>query len=134
MSSGRAASRGFSLLELLVAFAIMALAIGLIYRATGGAVRNVATIEDRQRALWLAEGVMSQVNGVPERGLYMDGQAQEFRWSLRTTPYEGGIMAPDAPHLHEVIVTVGWNAGSEVKQLELTGLKPEKAAPVPRRS
>ena len=36
--------RGFSLLELLVAFAIMAMSLAMIYRAVGGSVRNVSAI------------------------------------------------------------------------------------------
>lgn len=125
--------RGFSLLELLVAFAIMAMALGMIYRATGGAVRNVSTIEERQRAVWLVESVLSQIDGVPEKGVFREGEAQGFRWSLRSTPYGGGVTNVNAPRLHEVLVVVAWSDNGESRQIELTVLKPEKAAPAPRR-
>ena len=125
-------SRGFSLLELLVAFAIMAMALGMIYRATGGAVRNISTIEDRQRASWVVESILAGVDGVPERGLVQEGQSQEFRWSLRTTPYAGGSTDLNAPRLHEVQVIVVWNEGGASRQIEFSALKPEKAEPAPR--
>lgn len=133
MTSRPSALRGFSLLELLVAFAIMAMALGMIYRATGGAVRNVSTIEERQRAVWLMESVVSQIDGVPEKGLFQEGEAQEFRWSLRTAPYGGGVMNANAPRLHEVLVVVAWNGDGGPRQIEFTVLKPEKTAPAPRR-
>jgi len=120
------------LLELLVAFAIMAMALGMIYRAVGGAVRNVVTVEERQRVFWLVESVLAQINGVPPQGLSQEGQAQEFRWSLRTAPYTGGLTDPSAPRLHEVFVVVAWSDGGAPRQIKFTTLRPEKTAPAPR--
>lgn len=127
-----ATSRGFSLLELLVAFVIMALALGMIYRAVGSAVSNVSTVEGRQRAFWVADSVLSQIDGVPEQGVTQEGQAQEFRWALRTAPYEGGVVAPQAPRLHEVLVVVQWDEAGQSRQIEFTALRPQKRTPAPR--
>lgn len=126
------ASDGFSLLELLVAFAIMAMALGMVYRATGGAVRSVTGIEERQRALWLIESVLAQVDGVPEQGLVLEGEAQELRWTLHTAPYVGGSADPGAPRLHEVQVVVHWSDGGQPRQVELTALRPQRVPPTPR--
>mgnify|MGYP003552811558 CR=1 FL=1 len=52
--------RGLSLLELLVAFAIMAIALGMLYKASGSSARSVGEIQSYQRAVSLAG--MSQVN------------------------------------------------------------------------
>jgi len=132
MRMPRAAQRGFSLLEILVAFAIMALALGALYRATGGAVRNVGHIEAQQRALSLLQSVLAGVDGVPERGLVQDGQSQELHWSLRSAPYAGGASGPNVPPLHEVQATVAWSEDGRDMQMQLTTLKPQLGTITPR--
>ena len=52
-SSLRSRMRGMSLLELLVAFSILSLSLGVLYKAIGGSARNVADAERYQRAVLL---------------------------------------------------------------------------------
>ena len=58
--------RGFTILELLVAFAIMSIALGMLYRAAGGSVRAVGEMERYQRATVLAESILAMRDAVPE--------------------------------------------------------------------
>lgn len=96
--------RGFSLLEVLVAFAIMAISLSVLYRTSGGSVRAVADAEHVDRAVRTARAVLAMYEGVPEGGLSQDGVDGGFRWVLRSSPYpldgEGASL-----HRVEVIVT-----------------------------
>ena len=128
--SRRQHARGFSLLELLVAFAIMAISLGVLYRATGSSVRSVGDLELRQRATSVAESTLQRVDGVPPGGLAEQGVVGDIQWSLQTRPFESGNANPNAPKLHEMLVTVAWVERGEARQIELTTLRPERG---PRR-
>lgn len=68
--------RGLTLLELLVAFAIMALSLGMLYRAMGSSARSVADVDRYQRAVVLAESLLSLRDAIPEQGLNQSGSPQ----------------------------------------------------------
>ncbi|HEY0201887.1 MAG TPA: type II secretion system protein [Burkholderiaceae bacterium] len=117
---------GFSLLELLVAFAIMALALGVLYRAVGGSASRVANIEVQQRAASLAESLLALRDAVPPGGWNENGQSAGFGWQIQSTPFPTQVNAPNAPRLYEVAITIAWSDAGERRQLDLTTLRPER--------
>jgi general secretion pathway protein I len=82
--------RGFSLLEVLVAFVILALVGTSLFRLFGGALANVSASEDYSRALLVAESVLAEVSGTrPLREGSHTGTAEDGRisWNAAVTPY-----------------------------------------------
>lgn len=82
-------SRGFTLLEILVALAVLALSMGAVIKATSEYTGNTAHLRDRTFANWVARDVLNefQVTGewppVGERkGSSAMGQ-HEWRWVAR---------------------------------------------------
>ncbi|RLJ38461.1 type II secretion system protein [Acidovorax sp. 106] len=126
MPCGSRAQRGFTILELLVAFAIMSIALGMLYRAAGGSVRAVGEMERYQRATVLAESILAMRDAVPEGGWSDTGSVAGFDWRVATSPYGTEINAPAATPLHEVRVVVAWSSGGRPQQLEVATLRPQK--------
>ncbi len=117
---------GFSLLEVLVAFAIMAMSLGLIYRVAGGSARNVSDVAQSQQAAWLAESVLSSRNSLLVDGWNEDGATAGFKWQVRSIPYNSGVNTVQAVPLHQVRLTIRWAGGERPGQLEVLTLLPQR--------
>jgi general secretion pathway protein I len=122
--------RGFSLLELLVAFVIMALSLGMLYRASGSSARAVGVAEQNQRAFMVAESVLSMRDSVGPDGWQDVGQAAGYSWRVTSAPYSVPAEGADTLRLHEVEIVVSWQNGTAAKSIELQTLMPERK-PVP---
>jgi general secretion pathway protein I len=118
--------RGFSLLEVLVAFAIMAMSLGLIYRVTGGSARNVTDAAQSQQAAWLAESLLDRHSSLLPAGWNEDGESAGFKWQARSSPYASGANTPQAVPLHEIRISIQWTAGSRPGQLNVVTLRPQR--------
>ena len=126
-ASSRRGNRGFSLLEVLVAFAIAAMALGLLYQVMGGNARQAGDLTQRERAMMLAESLLAAHETVPPDGVNEASQDAGYAWQVRSQPYPTPVAnsAPQAPHLHEVQVSVSWPDGDATRSFELRSLRPE---------
>lgn len=122
--------QGFTLLEVLVAIAIMAMALGMLYQAAGNDVRTMARIQKIQRASMLGESLLAWRDAVPSSGWNADGTDAGFSWSVRSAPYATAVNAPTTPPLHEIHLTVSWLEDGRLEQIGWTTLRPQ-LKPIP---
>lgn len=127
-------ARGFSLLEVLVAFAILALVGGVLFQIFGGALRNAGVAEDYSRAALIADsklatlGIEQPLREGSEGGSEGGGR---FNWVLNVTPYvppEGAAqtegITPNLPQrLLQAAVTVSWEAGETPRSITVTTVR-----------
>jgi len=123
----RALPRGFSLLELLVALAIMSLSLGVLYRAVGGGVRTVGEMTAYKRAVAIGESLLAARETIPAAGINESGAWEGFTWALVSSPFEAA--APNQPAVHRVQVDVGWGDGLRQRSLSLASLRPQSGKP-----
>ena len=123
--------QGFTLLELLVAFAIMAISLGMLYRASGANASNVGDIDRYQRAVVLAESLLALRDAVPEQGWTEAGESAGYQWQINSTSYATAFAGPAVPPLHDVHIAIRWTDGVRPRQLDLNTLRPQRKPPEP---
>ena len=122
--------KGFSLLEILIAFSIMALSLGILLKIFSSGVNSAAVAEDYTVAVQVAEGLMARVGtemplvATDESGMIND----KYEWLLTITPYifntDDAELTPNLVELYKVKVLVRWNIrNTQHRQIELTTLK-----------
>ena len=109
--------RGFTLIEVIIAFALLALALTLLLGSMSGAAKQIRHADDAGRATLHAQSMLAQLGvGAALQPGRSDGELENgrYRWSLVITPYADPLKptapAPDAsaPRLLHVDLTVGW--------------------------
>lgn len=111
-TTGKAA--GFTLIEVVVALAILALSAGVIYQSLGWSLRQTNTLRQREAAWLFAQSMLAQVRGSKaaqppvQSGVTSDG----LRWQVSTKANEARADARSPLQPFEVVVNVSWGPGS----------------------
>ncbi|WP_414488166.1 type II secretion system protein XpsI [Stenotrophomonas maltophilia] len=125
-------ARGFTLLEVIVAFALLGLALTLLLGSLSGGARQVREAELRTRAvlhaqsLLAAAGVDAPLQVGQQQGDWENGR---YRWELQVQPWTepragnaAATQSPGAPWLAELQLQVRWGNG-EREQLRWRSLR-----------
>jgi general secretion pathway protein I len=132
---GAQSARGFTLIEIVIAFAILAIGLGISMQIASGAMRNTRQAAVRTDAALYAQSLLDTV-GVGERleeGETSGDFNEDFRWTLRAEAYEietdTPIEAALAPvQLYRLELVVTWDVGrkeQEARFVTLRALTPE---------
>jgi general secretion pathway protein I len=122
--------RGFTLIEVLVAFAILAVTLTALIQIFSTGLRSIMSVERYASATLLARSALAEVGteiplGPGERSA---NAGDGFAWRLRITPALAPLASPGAMIVpYQVAVTVTWPQGS----LTLTTLRLAALAAAP---
>ncbi len=121
--------QGFSLLEILIAFSILALSLGILLNIFSGGLRRTVVSEEYQQAVIIAQSKLAAA-GVETalENATAQGQSQDkYTWSVQVQPFnmDNLDLADDTLELaaYQVVVTVNWSEGNNQRQVELNTLK-----------
>lgn len=100
--------RGFSLLEVLVAFVILSLVATALFRLFSGALVNASAADDYTHAVLVAESALVEAAAaVPLVEATSTGSAEDGRisWTTHVTPYNPPDLTPDIERVAETMPT-----------------------------
>lgn len=123
---------GFSLLEILIAFSILALSLGILLNIFSGGVNTAMIADDYTVAVQIAESLMAKTGSeIPIKDHQSSGvENEKYRWSLSIRPYTPASEAIDpkniAAEIFKVNAIVAWGegeGGSDDREVQLATLK-----------
>ena len=124
-ASGQAA--GFTLIEVLVALAIVGLALAAIAGVFTQGLIGHETASDAEAALALAEERLALAGSTLQPGANSGTLAGRFAWKTTVSPYTDNGKTADLPNslprLFTVAVSVAWQDGRHSRQVALSTLR-----------
>lgn len=105
-SAATGSQRGFSLLEVLVAFVILSLVVTALFRLFSGALANASAADEYSRAVLVAESVLAETAAArPLRDSTQKGLADGDRiaWTTHVAPHTPPEVPPDLERATEAM-------------------------------
>ena len=122
--------KGFSLLEILIAFSILAISLGILLKIFSAGINTAVVAEDYTAAVQIAESLMAKtgLESPLQAGEDSGTENDKYEWQVLVTPY---LFNPDnidemsiTTTLFKVKVVVNWDIEkTKRRQIELTTLK-----------
>jgi len=123
--------RGYTLIEVIVAFAVLGMALMLLLGTLSNGARQVRWAADSGRAALhaqsLLDGLGIDMPVVPGRsdGTFEDGR---YRWTLEIVPFVDpdrppALVAPSGEQLYEIALAVDWGERGPRERLQVHTLR-----------
>jgi general secretion pathway protein I len=119
MSVGKVRQAGFSLLEMMVAIAILGMSLGALYQAAAGATRNVRADERYAYAVELSRSLLAERSVVPLSGVADTGETGDFRWRVVSEAVDMPRGRLPAGSIQAISVRVAWDDGTRERSVVL---------------
>ena len=118
---------GFSLLEVIVALAIMAMGFVTVLQLFSGSIRSIGLSEQYLKATTLAQSKMGELEMNNYRISEFEGtfaNEENYRWQLDISPYITELNSvEDNIQLSEVLLKVFWSDSNKVRNVEFSTIK-----------
>lgn len=124
------AERGYTLIEVLVAMTILAMAMTVLFRVFSGGLRNVGVAGDYAQAVAIAESQLAAADGAElAPGVERGAVADRFAWTRAVTQLDLPGIAAGSVAAYEVIVTVEWYQNGRTREVRLDSILLESGGP-----
>jgi general secretion pathway protein I len=122
---------GFTLLEILVALAILSVTLGALYQTFSASLSYQTTAAREAQGISIAQSLLARVGAdMPAKAGEFSGDAGDgFAWQLTITPVDVPAGAPVMPV--EVKVSVAWQTGAAAHSIMLHSTRLVARAVVP---
>jgi general secretion pathway protein I len=117
---------GFTVVEVVVALTILALALGVLLNVMSNSVRQTGRAEAVAEAGSLAQSLLAKIGTeLPLHDGQITGQSDHgFRWRVQIDAYGDGTNRREWPvAAHQVLAEVLWSDGLQERSLVLTTLR-----------
>ncbi|MGO4551519.1 prepilin-type N-terminal cleavage/methylation domain-containing protein [Lysobacter sp. 2RAF19] len=125
---------GFTLIEVILAFALLALGLTILLGILSGATKQVRWADDAGRAAMHAQTLLAQQGvGEPLEQGHKEGDFEQgrYRWTLDVEPWRDPSIVsenpqpqdPNAAKLFEINLKMQWGDGSPRNRLQVQSLR-----------
>lgn len=126
-------ARGFSLLEVLVAFSILALSLAVLMRIFSGSLNNATVARDQSAAIQIAQSLLAAAgtDSALVEGEQRGTHGEQFRWLLQVSPVEAETGGQVPAELWELSAQVTWGGsrGERERAVRLATLRVKARTP-----
>lgn len=133
LKQSRQRSRGFTLLEVMLAFVIFALSFAVVLEIMAGSMRSVRRASDDTEVALLAQSIMDLVgNEIPiEEGEHSGTGMERYDWQLDITLYESGgeqegtqeLAEMSGIELYRVDLGIDWETGRRQRDFHFSTIR-----------